>query len=153
MSRYDNRIKGSMAHVLDLAGLAEHAREYLQVVHGWTPAPDAYLKIEPIVLVKTNENGVWGKPKFATICTEGVGWMEDEDTGLVKVPLNVQEWQIGGIEMLIHPNVIARFITGEQVDLADWVRVFGERLEINLSIWQSATRAVEQNFNDYLTTV
>lgn len=156
-NRYENRTKGFMATKLDLAGLREFAIEYLNVVYGFDYSGDKhFLEIEPIVVVKTNEESDWGmgKQKLAVVITEGVGWIESEGIkdGLVPIPLNVSQYQIGGIEMRIHPRVLARFITTEQIDLADWVRVFGDRLESNLGIWQSKTRDVAQDFSEYLET-
>lgn len=52
------------------------------------------------------------------ICTEGVGW-EVKDEGFEgKSPEDLQD-----------------LTTGELVDLADWVRVFGARLESNFWLW------------------
>jgi hypothetical protein len=40
--------------------------------------------------------------------------------------------------------MLQTFVTEETVDLADWVRVFGDRLESNLYLWQSAMAVTEE---------
>ena len=151
MGNYEERTFGFIAHKLDLIGLAELAKDYFKLVHGRTIAPDDYFAVEPIVIVKTSETGRWGTSRLATICSEGVGWVENQDSGLVSVMLNLSEFSMCDVAMELHPRVIARYITGEQVDLADWVRVFGGRLETNLNVWQGSMREVEQDFSGYLT--
>jgi hypothetical protein len=44
----------------------------------------------------------------------------------------------------LHRDVLATFVTEETVDLADWVRVFGDRLETNLCLWQEAMAVTEE---------
>jgi hypothetical protein len=157
LDRYENRTKGLMATKLDMDALRAYAVEYIRVVYGSDYSDNKhYLEIYPLAIVKIDEPSEWtlGSKKLAVVINEGVGWVESEGIpdGLIPIPLNVSQYQIGGIEMRIHPRVLARFITSEQVDLADWVRVFGDRLETNLMIWQGKTRGVEQDFSEYLET-
>lgn len=155
--RYANRTKGFMATKVDVEGLREYAVEYIRVVYGNDYSDGKhYLAIHPLVAVRIDEPSEWtlGSKKLAVIINEGVGWVESEGItdGLIPIPLDVSEYQIGGLEMRIHPRILARYITTEQIDLADWVRVFGDRLENNLAIWQNKTRGVEQDFSEYLET-
>jgi hypothetical protein len=41
-------------------------------------------------------------------------------------------------------DVLKSCLTGETVDLADFVRVFGDRLESNLSLWQYKMSDIDQ---------
>lgn len=71
--------------------------------------------------------------KYSIVCTEGVGYHAD-DYGRVSVPLiNQMGWTRQFVE--IYSKILWDLRTGEQVDFADHVRTFGDRLEGNFSIW------------------
>jgi hypothetical protein len=142
--RYEARTKGLVAYKLNSESLTEYAREYVKVAYG-TYSPEEYLNVEPLLLLATKERGSWGTHRLATLCTEGVGWLENEHTGLVPIYVDLSPYGGQSLLMGLHPRVVMRHITDEKVDLADWVRVFGDRLEINLGIWQNQIRGIDQD--------
>jgi len=82
-----------------------------------------------IGLIPNTDDG-WGEPLAAVICNEGVGW-EQDDTNRVFVPC----WQgIAGVDIGID-RLLNECRTGEEIDLADFIRSFGDRLEGNFDIW------------------
>jgi hypothetical protein len=81
--------------------------------------------------------GVTADGKVFVICTEGVGWE-------VKDEFKVDVWGSGANSFSMFPvaritlskrEVLEGMESGEEVDLADWVRAFGDRLECNFGIW------------------
>lgn len=74
-----------------------------------------------------------GKNGLATVLTEGVGWYADANGG---IPINY--WGINGTGGYIDitEEELKSLISDETVNLADHVRVFGDRLESNFSIWR-----------------
>ena len=82
---------------------------------------------------------------FATICTEGVGWSVDSE-GTLPITLFTQNgMRQDYIDLPV--DVVLAHVSEEQVDLAQFVRVFGARLENNFHIWLNATAGVEQVFD------
>jgi hypothetical protein len=140
--RYEQRTKGLLAYRLDSEALTEYARKYVEVAYGTT---GDYLSVEPLLLLATKEAGGYGTRKLATLCKEGVGWQENETTGLTPVWVDLSPYGGQALQMGLHPRVIMQFVTDEKVDLADWVRVFGDRLETNLGIWQNQIRGIDQD--------
>lgn len=69
---------------------------------------------------------------FAVVGTEGVGWVSDM-SGRIVVPMR-QGWG-GSNDVEISAQTLWSLRSGEQVDFADHVRVFGDRLETNHGIW------------------
>jgi hypothetical protein len=70
-----------------------------------------------------------GDKGLAVVCTEGVGYFADEHG---KFPVNYS------LEELLP------LISTTTIDLADHVRVFGDRLENNLAIWQDYAKGFDQ---------
>ena len=142
-----DRSRGLIVRRLDsdkllAVGLAVLNAQYGDVSKDGTPS------VEPLVLVKTKGKSVWGigdQHQLAVVCGEGVGWQEDEKNGLV--PFFVDFGHYGhALKVTVHPRVIEACLTDETVDLADFVRVFGSRLESNFYLWKSAIGDTEQVF-------
>ena len=88
----------------------------------------------------------------AIICEEGVGYEETDPPGesspggSIYIPTNFgSSWnRMTGIARAYRYNgwvylsvpVIKRCITGESVDIAKFIRVFGNRLNLNVLLWQ-----------------
>lgn len=72
------------------------------------------------------------KETWAVICTEGVGWTPD-DYNVIQVPVLGRFGQ--NSRLFIYVERIPDMFTGEIVDLADHIRVFGDRLESNFDLW------------------
>jgi hypothetical protein len=80
--------------------------------------------------------------KVAVVCGEGVGYIED-DYGMVKVPF-VNGRYGGFIDTIeISARYAKRLLSGESQELADFIRVFGDRLENNFWIWAGEAEAVQ----------
>jgi hypothetical protein len=101
------------------------------------------VKSEPMV-VATGDKGL------ATICGEGVGWFVDENG---KLPVNYYVGEYGSGYLDITPFELLPLISDETIDLADFVRSFGDRLENNFYIWTNYTRNHDQSMSVATATI
>ena len=126
--RYSLRTKGTVCHILDVEKATAFLKEKLD-------APDVDFSAEPMAIVN-GENGV------ATLLGEGVGWYADKNG---KLPINYygKNGMAGYLD--ITPEELAPLISDETTDLADFVRIFGDRLETNLAIWQYYAKGYPQD--------
>ena len=126
--RYSLRTKGTVCHILDVEKATAFLKEKLD-------APDVDFSAERMAIVN-GENGV------ATLLDEGVGWYADKNG---KLPINY--WGKNGMSgyLDITPEELAPLISDETIDLADHVRLFGDRLETNLTIWQYYAKGYPQD--------
>ena len=133
MGRYDERQKGYYGTLVDGAKLAEIAKKIYKLQYGKT----INCTMDDYLFVELKAKRYDGESKYAIICNEGVGWEEDE-WGTIPVPTNIgaYNWLNGRVH--ITTDVIKKHLKNERVDIADFVRVFGDRLDANVSIWQSA---------------
>ena len=122
------RITGIMAKRLDQDKLADVIADAL--VSEGKPSVDR-AKIEPMDAVV-----VWSQASLAiaVINDEGVGGFEEED--LVRVWFTYGEMGLYIMDVLVPVNDIleAREMS-EEVDLADFIRTFGARLDSNHELW------------------
>jgi hypothetical protein len=83
-----------------------------------------------------------GKNGLATVLDEGVGWFADKNG---KLPINY--WGKNGNNGYLDITVeeLYPLISDETIDLADHVRIFGDRLETNLYIWQNYAKGYPQD--------
>ena len=88
---------------------------------------------------------VTGKDGIAVICTEGVGWVADKD-GLLPINFYYQQWQENYFN--VTPEEILSCLSDEQIDLADFIRAFGDRLENNFYIWYGYAKSYDQNLKE-----
>ena len=126
--RYSLRNKGTVCHVLDVEKATAFLKEKLD-------APDVDFSAELMAIVN-GENGV------ATLLSEGVGWYADAK-GLLPINYFGKNGMSGYVD--ITPEELAPLISDETIDLADFVRIFGDRLETNLSIWQYYAKGYPQD--------
>jgi hypothetical protein len=126
--RYSLRTKGTIVHLLDVEKATAFLKEKLD-------APDVEFYAEPMAIVN-------GKNGVATVIDEGVGWYADAKG---KLPINYfgKNGLSGYLD--ITPEELYPLISDETTDLADFVRIFGDRLETNLSLWQSYARNYPQD--------
>lgn len=119
--RYSLRKKGVLCHALHPEKTTNFIKETLGV------GDDVEINAEVMLLVN-------GKNGVATLCDEGVGWFADAKG---KLPLNY--WGKNGNNgyIDIYPEQLVPLIADTTMDLADFVRIFGDRLETNVSIWQN----------------
>ncbi len=137
MNRYEKRTKGYRAQMIDSERLTKHIHKILELTYGQFDGLEDCM-VEQLLFTEITETDSWGKPLVAIIGTEGVGWRSDKDSGIVSVPLYSNRGMSNYRPVEIHRDMLATFVTEETFDLADWVRVFGDRLESNLYLWQSA---------------
>lgn len=95
------------------------------------------VKVLPVAVVKT-KNGL------ATICSEGVGWEENQYGELI-IEVWVDNYMRDYIDV---PKafVIGALTDGTEVELADFIRTFGARLDNNFHIWKNQIEGVPQVF-------
>jgi hypothetical protein len=128
MGRYEDRTFGVVVHVLDVEKATAFLKERLD-------APDVDFSADNMAIVN-------GKNGVATVLTEGVGWYADANG---KLPINY--WGKNGMSgyLDITPEELVPLISDETIDLADHVRVFGDRLETNLYLWQNYAKGYPQD--------
>lgn len=126
------RITGRMIRLLD----SEKLRKLVMTTLEADGLPTEGVEVERIAVVRT-KNG-----KVATLCSEGVGWETNSDGTL---PVIV--WSGWSMDYVYLPeSYIVSCVSDEVVDLAEFVRVFGGRLENNFHIWLNATAGIDQSF-------
>lgn len=92
------------------------------------------LEGEAMVVVNTPEG-------LATICNEGVGWFKNDDG----------KYLVGGWVGYSNPTFylsedeLLSCLSSEQVDLAEFIRSFGDRLETNFDIWYYQIKDTSQD--------
>ena len=96
--------------------------------------PDVHAEGEPMVVVNTPKG-------LATICHEGVGWWKNDD----------DKYLVGGYIGYSNPTYyitedeLLSCLSDEQVDLADFINNFGDRLETNFDLWYYEVKDTPQN--------
>lgn len=132
-----------MVDLLDTDKVQTLALEIMALQYGTTAAAlrkEGWALEDPLVIgrvdCKRTTNGVeWEAMRsrsFAVVGTEGVGWDSDM-AGRIPVPL--LHGFGSGNEVEIGAQTLWNLRSGEQTDLADHVRVFGDRLERNHALW------------------
>ena len=95
---------------------------------------DARPEGEAMVVVNTPKG-------LATICNEGVGWFKNEDDKyLVTGYLGYSD-----VVYRITEDELLSCVSSEQVDLAEFIRSFGSRLEVNFDLWYNQVKDTPQN--------
>lgn len=134
MSRRDERKSGYIGQIVSGEKLAEVARKIYanQYVENEI---DKDITVSDLLLIELAEKDSWGDTRYALICDEGVGW-EQETRYLINVPTNIGSFGLYNGAVDISVSVIKNCLTGETADIADFVRIFGDRLDNNVAIWQ-----------------
>lgn len=134
MGRREERKNGYIGEIVSGDKLAQIARQIYALQY--LPNQISECTVEDMLLIELKEQTSWGENKYAIVCDEGVGFKQ-QDRYLITIPTNVGELGIynGAVELSV--DVIKSCLTGETKDIADFVRVFGDRLDNNVYIWQS----------------
>jgi len=74
-----------------------------------------------------------GKDGIATVCCEGVGWTIDSN-GLYTL-MFLGTFSQSTVDVTL--DELKSCFSTEQTDLANFIRVFGDRLESNFDLWHS----------------
>jgi hypothetical protein len=127
------RTKGYEGKLLDGNKLAEIANSIYRLQYN---KDIDECKVDSLLLIELEEKNVFGDPKYAIVCSEGVGW-EQDDYGCLEVPTNVGAMGLWNGRVFISVDTVKSCLTDNVVDIADYVRVFGDRLDSNCSLWQS----------------
>jgi hypothetical protein len=124
-----SRETDTVVHVIDVEKATAFIKERLGA-----PA-DYNITAEEMAVV----NGAKGP---ATVLDEGVGWYADANGG---IPINY--WGINGAGGYIDITVdeLKSLISDKTVNLADHIRVFGDRLENNFYIWRNYAKGFPQD--------
>lgn len=140
----ENRTRGTMLRRIDPVKAGELACPKVNAwlkERGSDEVIDAATPDEPYAVSDT-PNGLY------LIDTEGVGWQVTDEKPLRALGFNTrwtdksgqshQSFTGGTLEgVALTPEEVRSILSDEEVDLADHVRVFGDRLEVNFSIWHS----------------
>jgi hypothetical protein len=126
--RYSSRTFGTIVHVIDVEKATEFIKNRFE-------NPEADIKADRMAVVN-------GKNGLATVLDEGVGWFADKVGG---IPINY--WGKNGNNGYIDVTAeeLKTLISDETIDLADHIRVFGDRLETNLYVWQQYAKGYPQD--------
>lgn len=95
---------------------------------------DTNIEGESMVVVNTRKG-------LATVCHEGVGWWKNDDG----------KYLVGGWIGYSNPTYyitedeLLSCLSGEMVDLAEFINTFGARLENNFDLWYNQVRGIPQN--------
>lgn len=92
--------------------------------------------VDNLLFITLEEKNVFGDPKYALVCSEGVGW-EQDTYGCLEVPTNIGAMGLWNGRVFISVDTVKECLTDKTEDIADYVRVFGDRLDSNCSLWQS----------------
>jgi hypothetical protein len=127
-----NRTRGITLQTIDMDALKEAIRPALEERYPKDQTQNFHFQYR---LAFAEHNG-----KTYAINTEGVGSEVTEEkpfelalyAGLAMFPFATLQFT---------PERLAKAPKGEEVDLADFVRVFGDRLEVNFGIWHRTLSA------------
>ena len=98
--------------------------------------------VDSLLFVTLEEKNVFGDNKYALVCSEGVGW-EQDTYGCLEVPTNIGQMGMWNGRVFISVDTVKSCLTDQTADIADYIRVFGDRLDSNCSLWQSKMSVAE----------
>lgn len=98
--------------------------------------------VDNLLFVTLEEKNVYGDNKYALVCSEGVGW-EQDTFGCLEVPTNIGAMGLWNGRVFISVDTVKECLTDQTEDIADYIRVFGDRLDNNCSLWQSKMSVVK----------
>ena len=133
MGRREERKSGYIGKVVSGAKLTELAKQIYAIQY--LPEQIGKVEVSDLLMIELAENTSWGDTRYALICDEGVGW-EQKDMYLISVPTNVGEMGLYNGYVELSTDVIKTCLSGETADIADFIRIFGDRLDNNVAIWQ-----------------
>ena len=94
---------------------------------------------EPMAVVNTPKG-------LATICSEGVGWWKNDDgeylVGYYTEPFGNPSYYMTQDELL-------SCLSSEEIDLAEFINKFGDRLEVNFDLWYNQIKNVSQDISAF----
>jgi len=139
-TRMDNRTKGYVGSRVSGKKLADIANKLYSVQYG----DASTCTVDDFLFVELKKKDAFGNPRYAIVCDEGVGWEQDE-YGTIPVPTNNGRMSHFSGRVHISVDVIKECLTDELIDIAEFVRVFGDRLDNNVALWQNAMSPAKEN--------
>jgi hypothetical protein len=131
--KMSNRAKGYIGTIVDGAKLAEIANDIYKLQYG---NDIGTCTVDSLLFIELEEKNVFGDPKYALVCTEGVGW-EQDTYGCLEVPTNIGQMGLWNGRVFVSVEKVKECLTDRTEDISDYIRVFGSRLDSNCSLWQS----------------
>lgn len=132
--KYGNR--GSLlVQVVDHERLTKIVRRDLVLEHEWLEDDAKLVNPMPVVIVRNRKRCGDSSREVCVVTHEGVGY-ETNGMGRINIPFRVGRGMYTNCTPVSALSV-SNLGSGEMVDLAEWVRVFGDRLENNFSLWYS----------------
>ena len=132
------RSKGYIGQIVDGKKLATIANAIYELQY--TGASKC--TVDNLLLITLEEKNVYGDNKYALVCSEGVGW-EQDTYGCLEVPTNIGQMGLWNGRVFISVETVKECLTDQTEDIADYIRVFGDRLDNNCSLWQSKMSVAE----------
>lgn len=139
----DDRKPGFYVHKVDMEKLTGIIFEKFERM------ADAEYEFDDLVVVKARkEDGSIGN---AVIITEGVGWFADNLDKFSLPYMHRFNFNEGGYNMSyesyrVSEDVVLSCVSDEVIELREWVRVFGYRLDNNCAVWQKAMTGIPQEW-------
>jgi len=127
------RMKGYTGNVLDGKKLAEIANDIYRAQYS---NDFSECTVDNLLLIELEEKNVFGDPKYAVLCSEGVGW-EQDTYGCLEIPTNIGQMGLWNGRVFISVDTVKSCQTIFKKEVSDYIRVFGSRLDSNCSLWQS----------------
>ncbi|CAB4185424.1 hypothetical protein UFOVP1119_48 [uncultured Caudovirales phage] len=128
-----NRTKGYVGQIVDGEKLAKIANKIYDLQYG---GDFSKCEVDSLLFIELEEKNVFGDPKYALVCSEGVGW-EQDTYGCLEVPTNIGQMGLWNGRVFISVDVVKSCLTDKTEDISDYIRTFGSRLDSNCSLWQS----------------
>ena len=134
-----NRSKGYIGQIVDGKKLAVIANGIYNLQYS---SDFSECTVDNLMLITLEEKNVFGDNKYALVCSEGVGW-EQDTYGCLEVPTNIGQMGLWNGRVFISVDTVKECLTEQTEDIADYIRVFGDRLDNNCSLWQSKMSVVK----------
>lgn len=111
------------------------------------------MKLGDLLNTKTDRNDLEGETMvvvntpegLATVCSEGVGWWKNDDGNYL-----VGAWVgYSNPTFYLSEDELLSCLSSEEIDLAEFIRSFGDRLENNFDLWYSQVKGVSQDISAF----
>ena len=131
--KMSERTKGYVGIIVDGKKLAKIANGIYNLQYS---SDFSECTVDSLLFVELEEKNVFGDPKYALVCSEGVGW-EQDTYGCLEVPTNIGAMGLWNGRVFISVDTVKSCLTDRTEDISDYIRVFGSRLDNNCNLWQS----------------
>ena len=133
MDRRESRMNGYVGRIVNGKKLAEIANDIYRAQYS---NDFSECTVDNLLLIELEEKNVFGDPKYALVCSEGVGW-EQDTYGCLEVPTNIGPMGLWNGRVFISVETVRSCMTPDSADISDYIRIFGDRLDSNCMLWQA----------------